>query len=94
MKQVKLILAGLLIGLISPILFLWLYLHFFFPLDLPFLEIIKKLFPGILMGKLLLLSIVPDLFIGFIFYKLEYFKLASGIVLGSIPYLIISIFMF
>ena len=94
MKQVKLILAGLLIGLISPILFLWLYLHFFFPLDLPFLEIIKKLFPGILMGKLLLLSIIPDLFIGFIFYKLEYFKLASGIVLGSIPYLIISIFMF
>lgn len=94
MKQVKLILAGLLIGLISPILFLWLYLHFFFPLDLPFLEIIKKLFPGILMGKLLLLSIVPNLFIGFIFYKLEYFKLASGIVLGSIPYLIISIFMF
>jgi len=86
-------LYGLIPGLILPLLFMWVYLNRFYPADLSFFETIKQLYPGILLGKLLLLSVMPNLVLVFIFYKSDNFKIATGVLLGAMPYFIGSIFM-
>jgi len=86
-------LYGLAAGLILPVIFMWVYLMRFYPADLSFFETIKQLYPGILLGKLLLLSVMPNLVLVFIFYKSDSFKIATGVLLGAMPYFIGSIFM-
>lgn len=93
MERFNHFLYGFVPGLLLPVLFMWVYLNRFYPGDLSFLETLKELYPGVILGKLLLLSIMPDLVVVFIFYKTDSFKLASGILLGGIPYFIASIFM-
>ena len=93
MERFNHFLYGFIPGLILPVLFMWVYLYRFYPADISFFETIKQLYPGILLGKLLLLSIMPNLIIVFIFYKTEGFKIASGMLLGGMPYFIASIFM-
>ena len=72
---------------------MWVYLNRFYPGDVSFLETIKQLYPGVILGKLFMLSIMPDLIFVFVFYKSDSFKIASGMMLGAIPYLVASIFM-
>jgi len=86
-------LYGFIPGLIFPVLFMWVYLNRFYPGDLSFFETLKQLYPGMILGKLLLLSTMPNLVFVFVFYKTEGFKLASGILMGAMPYFIASIFM-
>ena len=86
-------LYGFIPGLILPVLFMWVYLNRFYPEDVSFLETIKHLYPGVILGKLFMLSIMPDLIFVFVFYKSDSFKIASGMMLGAIPYLVASIFM-
>ena len=86
-------LYGLAAGLILPVIFMWVYLMRFYPADLSFFETIKQLYPGILLGKLLLLSVMPNLVLVFIFYKSDSFKIATGVLLGAMQYFIGSIFM-
>jgi len=86
-------LYGFIPGLLFPVLFMWVYLNRFYPGDVSFLETIKQLFPGVILGKLFMLSIMPDLIFVFVFYKSDSFKIASGMMLGAIPYLVASIFM-
>ena len=93
MKRFNYFLYGFIPGLILPVLFMWVYLNRFYPEDLTFIETLKQLYPGVLLGKILLLSIMPNLVIVFIFYKSEGFKIASGMLLGGMPYFIASIFM-
>ena len=80
-------------GLIIPVLFMWVYLNKFYPHDLSFIETIKELYPGILFGKLLLLSVMPNLALVFVFYKSDSFKLATGLLVAGMPYFILSILM-
>lgn len=84
---------GFIPGLLLPVIFMWIYLNRFYPNDLSFFETIKQLYPSALMGKLFLLSIMPDLLFVFVFYKSDSFKLATGMMLGGMPYFIGSIFM-
>jgi len=93
MERFNHFLYGFVPGIILPVLFMWVYLNRFYPADLSFLETLKQLYPGILLGKILLLSIMPNLVIVFVFYKSEGFKIASGMLLGGMPYFIASIFM-
>ena len=93
MKRFNYFLYGFIPGLILPVLFMWVYLNRFYPADLTFIETLKQLYPGVLLGKILLLSIMPNLVIVFVFYKSEGFKIASGMLLGGMPYFIASIFM-
>ena len=93
MEKFNHFLYGFIPGLMLPVLFMWVYLNRFYPVDVSFIETLKQLYPGILLGKLLLLSIMPNLVIVFIFYKSEGFKIASGMLLGGMPYFIASIFM-
>jgi len=76
-----------------PVLFMWVYLNQFYPGNVSFLETLKQLYPGIILGKLLLLSSMPNLLFVFLFYKTDSFKIATGMLLGGIPYLITSIFL-
>ena len=84
---------GLIPGLLLPLLFMWIYLNRFYPHEIGFVEIIKEIFPGVLMGKVLLLSVIPNLLLVYLFYTLDSFKLAVGIITGAMIYLIPSFFM-
>ncbi len=84
---------GFLLGLILPSIFVWLYLKGFYPVELSFVEILKRLYPSVLLGKLMLLSIVPDLLMAFVFYKMDAFRLSSGTIVGGFPFLVASLFM-
>ena len=84
---------GFIPGIILPAVFIWIYLGRFYPVDLAVSEIIIKLFPGVLLGKILILSIFPNLFLVFLFYKQDTFKLATGVMIGAMPYMISSFFM-
>ena len=86
-------LYGFIPGLLLPIAFMWVYLNRFYPNDLSFFETIKQLYPTALLGKLFLLSIMPDLLFVFVFYKSDSFKIATGMMIGGMPYFIGSIFM-
>jgi len=93
MERFNHFLYGFVFGLLLPVLFMWVYLNRFYPGNLSFPETLKQLYPGIILGKLLLLSVMPDLLFVFIFYKTDSFKIARGMLLGGMPYLIASIFM-
>lgn len=84
---------GFVPGMLIPVIFLWVYLSKFYPQDISFIEIIQKIYPSILMGKLLLLSVMPNLALVFVFYKQDTFKIAAGILISAMPYLIPSFFM-
>lgn len=86
-------LYGFIPGLLLPLAFMWVYLNRFYPDDLSFFETLRQLYPGVLLGKLLILSVMPDLILVFAFYKTDSFKIATGALLGGMPYFIASIFM-
>lgn len=86
-------LYGFIPGLLLPVIFMWIYLNRFYPNDLSFYETINQLYPSALLGKLLLLSIMPNLLFVFVFYKSDSFKIATGMMIGGMPYFIGSIFM-
>jgi len=94
MKRFDHFLYGFVPGLLLPIAFMWVYLNRLYPGDFTFLETLKQLYPGVVFGKLLLLSIMPNLVLVFAFYKSDSFKIASGMIIGGMPYFIASIFMF
>ncbi|NLO69624.1 MAG: hypothetical protein GX102_01450 [Porphyromonadaceae bacterium] len=93
MSRINHFLYGFIPGILLPILFLWIYLNRFYPTDSVFFEILKQLFPSVMMGKLLLLSIMPNLVGVFIFYKQDNFKLGIGMMLGALPYLVAAMIM-
>ena len=93
MKRFNNFTLGLVIGLILPALFIWIYLATLYTAEMSVTEIIKQLYPSVLLGKLFLLSIVPNLGIVFLFYKQDTFKIAGGAMLGAVIYLIGAIMM-
>jgi hypothetical protein len=86
-------LYGFIPGLILPIAFMWVYLNKFYPVELPFLEMLKQMYPSILLGKILMLSVMPNLALVFAFYKSDSFKIATGMMISAMPYFIGSILM-
>ena len=93
MERFNKFLLGFIPGLIFPVLFMWVYLNRFYPIELSFFETLKELYPSMLMGKLLMLSVMPNLALVFVFYKSDSFKIASGLMVSAMPYFIGSIFM-
>lgn len=93
MKRYNKFLYGFVPGLLLPILFMWLYLIKFYPGDFSFGEILRQLYPSVLMGKILLLSVMPNLGLVFVFYKSDSFKIATGVLTAAMPYFIACILM-
>ena len=46
---------------------------------------------GNILGKILQVGIFPNLALLFVFYTLEVWRLAKGVLMGALPYLIASI---
>lgn len=93
MQRFNKFLYGFIPGLILPVIFMWLYMSRFYPSYTSFFETLKQLYPGFVLGKLLMLSAMPNLGFVFVFYKSDSFKLATGVMMGGLPYFIASIFM-
>jgi len=90
MKKLDNIITGILLGLLLPIGFIWLYCNNFFP-DEPVIELLKSVWGTTTFGRLMILAIIPNLGAIFLLYKHDIFKLGTGVVIGMIPYLIMSV---
>lgn len=92
-KKYDKFLLGFIPGLIIPALVIWVYISQTYESERGIVEIIKFLFPSPLMGKMLMLSIMPNLAAVFLFYRQDTFKIAAGLLGGAIFYLIPCFFM-
>lgn len=93
MRRLNNTIGGILCGLALPIVFIWIYLYNFYPGEAGIIASAKSLWGSALFGKLLLLSLMPDLILTFIFYKRDSFKFGAGVITGMLPFLILSIMM-
>jgi hypothetical protein len=84
---------GFTVGILLPIAFIVVYLTAFYPNFDGLIATLSRLFPSVLFGKLLILSIFPNLLLCFALYKTDTFRVAIGFLTGAIPYLIASFFM-
>ncbi len=46
---------------------------------------------GAVLGKLMLVSVFPDLALMFVFYTTDTWRLSKGVLLGAVPYLMASV---
>jgi hypothetical protein len=93
MKRFNKFLYGFIPGLLFPVAFMWVYLNRFYPIDLSFWDTIKQLHANKMLGSVLMLSVVPNLLLTFVFYKTDSFKIATGILLSGMLFFIASIFL-
>ena len=79
---------GILIGLLAPALFGWAYMEKFH------LWTALRAFrfeANAMLSKLCLVAVFPDMALLFLFYATDTWKLAKGVLLGSLPFLIAAI---
>ena len=93
MERFNRFLYGFAGGIVLPVLFMWIYLGRMYPHYEGFGTALEALFPSVLLAKILLLSVFPNLLLTFVFYKSDSFKLATGVLSGGMPYFIASLFM-
>jgi hypothetical protein len=86
-------LYGIIPGFIVPSVCLYFNLRKFLFNDFFISQSFNRIIHSGLLPNNLLLSIIPNLFVVFVLYKLEAFKIASGVILGAMPFLITSVFM-
>ena len=87
---------GFLFGLILPALFAYAYLVRFGLWEPMFNSIVANYIGPQLyttLGKVLLGSVFPNLGFVFVFYKMEWWKAAKGLMVAAMPYFIASIFL-
>ena len=79
---------GIVIGLIIPAAF-----------GLTYIEVMNLWYPlktlqfqiGGILNKLLMVSVFPDLALLFVFYTTDTWRLAKGVLIGALPYILASI---
>ncbi len=79
---------GILIGLAAPALFGWAYIeqfHLWNALKAFHFE------TNAILSKLCIVAVFPDMAMLFLFYALDTWKLAKGVMLGALPYVIAAI---
>ncbi len=79
---------GILIGVILPAIFCYIYLK-----QMNLLTAITSLglWRGPIATKLMIIGVFPDSALLFLFYELDAWKLAKGILIGSFPYILLGI---
>ena len=80
--------VGIVIGLILPALFGLLYIHHY-NLWYSIAQFGWNMKP--VLGKLLYVSIFPNLAFIFVFYTLDAWKVSKGLLIGAFPYLLTAI---
>lgn len=79
---------GILIGIILPAAFGLTYIdvmNLWYPLQTLQFQV------GGIMNKLLMVSVFPDLALIFVFYTTDTWRLAKGVLIGALPYILASI---
>jgi len=80
---------GMLVGLILPAAFGLTYIdvmNLWYPLQT------FQLQAGSVLGKLLMVSVFPDLALLFVFYTTDTWRLAKGVLIGAMPYILAMIY--
>ena len=79
---------GIVIGIILPALFGYLYLQ-----QMNLLSAVRSLglWHGPMAIKLMIVGVFPDTALLFLFYELDLWRLAKGILIGSFPYILAGI---
>ena len=81
---------GILIGLILPAVFALAYIdrmNLWYPLQT------LQLTAGGVLGRLMMLSVFPDLGLLFVFYTTDTWRLAKGVLIGAFPYILTAIWL-
>lgn len=79
---------GILVGLILPALVFFLYIdlmNLWYPLQT------LQFHAGGVLSKLLMVCVFPDLALIFVFYTTDTWRLAKGVLVGAMPYILASI---
>ncbi len=79
---------GIVFGLLMPTVFCLLYIqamNLWYPLQT------LQFGYGSLLNKMLLVSVFPDLAFIYVFYTLDTWKIAKGILIGAMPYILATI---
>ena len=92
MERFNRFLYGFAGGILLPALFMWIYLIQVYPHYEGLGVALEAIYPSILFGKILLLSVFPNLLLMFLFYRADSFRLATGVLGGGMPYFIASVF--
>jgi hypothetical protein len=79
---------GILIGLILPAAFSIAYVE---SMGLWYPIMTFKLEAGMVLSKLLLVSVFPDLALIFLFYTTDTWRLAKGVLIGAMPYILATL---
>lgn len=79
---------GILVGLLLPAVFGLVYIDvmgLWYPLQT------LQFAAGTVLNKLLLVSVFPDLALIFVFYTTDTWRLAKGVLIGALPYIIATV---
>jgi len=90
MRSFDNIITGILLGLLLPVGFLWLYLRNYMS-EIPFFEALQMLWGTAVFGRLVLLAIVPNLASFFLILKKDAFKLGTGVGISTALYFLGSL---
>ena len=90
MRSFDNIIVGILLGLLLPVGFLWLYFFNFNP-EMSFIESLTVVWGNLLFARLMLLAIVPNLASFFLIYKKDAFKLGIGVGIATGLYFLASL---
>ena len=80
---------GALVGFIIPAAFALVYIdvmNLWYPLQT------LQLHVGSVLGKLLMVSVFPDLALIFMFYTTDTWRLSKGVLIGAMPYILAMIY--
>jgi len=80
---------GILIGLVLPAAFCVAYVD---AMGLWYPIMTFKMQAGMVLNKLLLVSVFPDLALIFLFYTTDTWRLAKGVLIGAMPYILATIY--
>jgi len=79
---------GIVLGLLLPALFGWVYIEHY---DLWFMFQTRQFGLGSMLNKMLLVSVFPDLALLYLFYTTDTWRLAKGVLIGALPYILMYI---
>ncbi len=79
---------GIVFGLLTPAIFCLVYIQVW---NLWYAFLTFQFQYGSLLNKMLLVSVFPDLAFIYVFYTLDTWKIAKGILIGAMPYILATI---
>ncbi|TCO07323.1 hypothetical protein [Natronoflexus pectinivorans] len=86
--------TGLIIGFIVPLIASWLIYQFRYTGAGTYIEFLSKLNEWDSLGKLLSLSVIPNLLFFFIGLKMEWMKSARGVLTATMIYGVVALIIF